>query len=169
MFRKKNKLKMMQAEKQQLERLKEQLLFIQKELNDISPRINIENTYVWEVNGICNFVNLHVHKIYGKTFGGLGPIREGYHSVLTDIFTNKVVYEKQSLDGICEKEFVKEDHTNNSYFAYFYPIYEIDHNLLAYVDKQVPLYILQSLYFDINHINMKAKVLRLIPGDNKKK
>ncbi|MBE6152082.1 MAG: hypothetical protein E7165_02055 [Firmicutes bacterium] len=170
MFKRKKELKQIQQEKEQLEQIKEQLIFIQQELNDNSPRIDIDNVYVWEAKGIYHFVNLHIHKIQGKTWNGLGPVRTGYHSILTDIFTDRIIHEKESLDLICEKEFVKsKNYKSSNYFAYFYPIYELNHNLLGYADKKVPLYILRQLYFDVNEINMKSKVLQIRPTDKPKK
>ena len=63
---------------------------------------------------------------------------------------------------LCEecKQYIRGNSLEDGYFAYFYPIHEVDRNLLAYINKQVPLYILQQLYYRLNRIDVNAKILK---------
>ena len=119
------------------------------------------------------FKNLIAHtKEYGYIFpsseiydglgnwGGLGKEVDGYHSTLTNIFTNEVIFEKNSMNKIESEELIRKDSLENSYFAHFFPIYAADRSILAYADKKVPMYVLQQLYYKLNNVNVNAQVLK---------
>ena len=55
---------------------------------------------------------------------------------------------------------MRENTLKDSYYAYFYPIYEADRNILAYTNRLVPLYVLQQLYYRLNKIYVDAKILK---------
>jgi len=160
MFGIKKRLKEIEEAKYQLEKEKNELLFIKNELNDSTPKIDVSNIYVWHDKGIYNIVRLNINEVHGRNLGGYGKMVNGYHSTLTDIFTNNIVYEKCSQDKISNKELVSERNLNQeSYYAYLFPIHDIDRDLLAYTDKKVPLYVLQQLYYRMNNVDVNSYVL----------
>lgn len=131
----------------QIEKEKQELLFIKSQLESIMPKVDISNVYVWDCGGVSSIVRLVVRNIHGKN--GFGTELDGYKSTLIDIFTNQVVYELNSVNLIKEKQYISKDN-----YAYFYKVHEIDHSLLAYADKKVPLYVLQELYFKLNNVDV---------------
>lgn len=156
----KKALRQIQEEREQLELEKQELLFIKEQLEDTSPKVDISNLYIWKDKGIYSIVRLDVSDCRGRAWGGVGKMVDGYQSTLTDIFTNKVIYEKTSVEKINNKEYISGNTLENSYYAYFYPIHCADRNLLAYTDKIVPLYVLQQLYYKLNNVDLNAKVLK---------
>lgn len=144
---------------QELEKEKQELLFIKQQLEEVTPKIDISDIYVWEENGIYNIVQLNIQKCHG--INPFGQEVDGYISTLIDVFSNKIVYEKSSTNTIKSKELIYDrKKVKDSYYAYFYPVYQADRNLLAYADKKVPLYVLQQLYYRLNHINIKSYGLK---------
>ena len=160
MFKNKKMLECIKEERLKLEKEKEELLFIKECLNNDSPKIDISDLYIWHDKGIYYIVRLDVTYIKGRTFGGVGKIAYGYDSILTDIFTNRIIYQKTATEKINNKQYIRGNSLEDGYFAYFYPIHEADRNLLAYTNKQVPLYILQQLYYRLNRIDVNAKILK---------
>lgn len=146
MFGNKKKLKQIKAEKQKLEELKAELLFIKKNLEDTTPKIDSSDLYVWRENGLSSIVKLTIKNFRGKN--GYGIEKDGYESTLTDIFTNKIIYTKRSIELITPVQLV------NGHYAYLTPIYRFDNNILAYSDKMVPMYVLQQLYYELNGVNI---------------
>ena len=67
---------------------------------------------------------------------------------------------KTSTEKINNKQYMRENTLKDSYYAYFYPIYEADRNILAYTNRLVPLYVLQQLYYRLNKIYVDAKILK---------
>lgn len=161
MFGKRKILKQIETEKQQLEAIKQELLFIKENLEDTTPKIDISDLYIWNENGLYSIVKLNVENFRGATWGGLGRERNGFKSTLVDIFTNQTIYIKQSLELINSKQWVNRGNSvEDGYYAYLTPIYKFDNNILAYADKKVPLYVLQQLYYKLNDVNINAYVLK---------
>ena len=163
MFGKKKQLKEIEDKLQRIEKEKEELLKIKEMLDDQSPKIDISDLYVWEDKKNYYIVNKKERPITGRCMGGKGPRCNGMESTLIDIFTNKVIYNKSSVNPIMNHELIKvtDDFVfgNQDYYARLYPIYEISKTLLAYPDKKVPLYVLQQFYYELNNIDItKIKV-----------
>lgn len=93
----------------------------------------------------------------------MGEYIEGYSSTLTDIFTNEVIYQKNSANMIERREKkINYKNPSDSYYAKFFPLFGADKNLLAYTDKKVPLYVIQQLYYRLNNVDVNAPVLKKI-------
>ena len=134
----------------EIEKEKEELIKIKELLDNQSPKIDISDIYVWEVDGISYIVKSCVKPIRMACMLSCGRMVNGFHSQLIDIFNNKIVYEKQSLNKIDYREFITEKQD----FALLTPINEADKSLLVYVDKMVPLYVLQQTYYKLNNIDV---------------
>ena len=146
---------------QKLEKLKEELLFITNNLETTTPKIDISNVYIWEENGLYSIVKLNIENIRGATWNGLGRVKDGYKSTLTDIFTNQIIYTKKSVNLISQEQWImSSDENTPGHFAYLFPIYKLEPDILAYADKQVPLYALQQLYYKLNNVNLNNKILK---------
>jgi len=152
-------MKALQEEKIKLEKEREELLFIKKGLDENQEKIDISDIYIWQVDNIFNIVKLDVKNIVGTS---LSKVVRGYHSTLTDIFSKKVIYEKKSMSYIERKELIMTEKTiyDENKYGYFYPVYEADKNLLAYVDKMVPKYVLQRLYYKLNNVDVNSILIR---------
>ena len=149
------KLEQIKQEKEELEKIKEIL-------EDTNPKIDISNVYVLEKKGIYYLVYKQVQPIVGRSLSGIGPLSKGYSSKLIDIFDNQIVYEKSSIRELEKKELLQEIPGDRStyYYIYIIPIIELEPNLLVYIDKKVPLYVLIQLYYKLNKVNVNAKVLK---------
>jgi len=149
-----------EKEKQLLLQEKEELLFIKNQLEDTTPKIDISNVYVFKEYGISRLVNLYREPISGENKDGQKI--DGYRSTLIDIFSGSIIYEKKSVDPIQREETIYHElYTigNPQYHCVTcHPICEAVPDLLAYPDKQVPLYILQQHYYRLN--NVKVSVLK---------
>lgn len=153
MFRNKKRL-------QEIEKEKQELLFIKQQLEDITPKVDISNIYVWQAKGIYNIVKLDIQRIRGiGAFTG-GKEVDGYESTLVDIFSNNVIYQKVSMEKIKRVEYIAGERREKGYEAILMPLHEIDKNILAYTDKKVPLYVLQQLYYKINNIDINTYTLK---------
>lgn len=150
MFSKKRLIEIKEKE-EYLEKLKSELLFIKQNLEDMTPKIDISDLYIWSENGLNSIVRLNVKKIHGRTIFG---DEDGYESTLVDIFSNKIIYTKSSVDLITSKQWVDKS-SKEGYYAYLTPLYKIDNNILVYADKKAPLYALQQLYYRLNNIDVK--------------
>ena len=148
---------MAKSNKQDINALKQELEFIKNQLEETSPKIDITNVYVFEKNGIYSFVRLQVEKIEGLWLNTFQV--EGYLSTLTDIFSNQIIFEKCARNHIDKKEIIIDNNQTISW-ASIKPIYEIEHNLLAYIDKKVPQYVLQQLYYKLNNIDLNCPILK---------
>ncbi|MBQ9072147.1 MAG: hypothetical protein IJY25_03210 [Bacilli bacterium] len=166
MFGKKKKIEEIEEKLQTIRHEKEELLKIKEMLDDVSPKIDISDIYVWQHNNISYIVRQYIKPIVGNCLGGAGPLRHGFESTLVDIFNNNVIYKKSSKGLIDKKQLMKkEDGTyleGSSQYAYFNHILDVDRSLLVYPDKKVPLYVLQQTYYklnniDITEIKMKSK------------
>lgn len=159
MFANKKKLKEIEEMKQELEREKQELLFIKEQLEDSMPKIDISNVYVWEDKGVYSIVKLDIQKIRGVNKFFMMEV-DGYGSTLIDVFSNNVIYQKDSMSKIRREENILGETIGEGYTAYLIPICEVDKNLLAYTDKKVPLYVLQQLYYKLNNVDVNAYTLK---------
>ena len=153
MFRNKKRL-------QEIEKEKQELLFIKQQLEDITPKVDISNIYVWKENRIYSIVKLDIQKIRGTCAFLGGKEVDGYESTLIDIFSNNVIYQKDSIEKIKREEYIPGKELGQGHDALVLPIHEVDKNILAYTDKKVPLYVLQQLYYKLNNIDINAYALK---------
>lgn len=116
--------------------------------------------YIWYEEDIYYIVKLEVEKMTGYVNRGLGPKVEGYESKLIDIFTKKTIYKKLSISLIDKEQIVLEENNYRKYhYGYLFTISEKARELLVYTDKQVPLYVLQRLYYKLNKVNLSSPLL----------
>lgn len=164
MFKRKKQILEVENKLQDIKRETEELLKIKAMLDDKSQKVDINNLYVWENKGIYYIVKMEVNSITGRCLSRKGPRRNGLESILIDIFTNKVIYQKCSISPIKSHELITiEDDIafgEKNYYARFYPICEIEKDLLIYVDKKVPLYVLQQLYYKLNDIDITKNKIK---------
>ena len=171
MFKNKKILKQIQEEKQlleekkrQLETEKQELLFIKEQLKDSSHKVDISNVYIWQDKDLCSIVRLDIQNIRGKTWGGIGVETDGYLCTLIDIFTNNIVYQRSATNKINRKQLISGETLYEGYYAYLYPLHEVDNNILAFTNKMVPLYVLQQLYYRLNNVDVNAHILKKTPN-----
>ena len=152
------KLDEIKKEKEALQKEREQLLKIQemmKNTNNIET-IDISNVYVWRKKNVYYLVNLKEEKAIEK--GNSEIEYHGYKATLTDIFSEKIVYEKFSSYKIEKMQEIVE--LGELYNTYLTPIYEFDRNLLVYADKKVPKHVLLQLYYNLNNIDLTEPTLK---------
>jgi len=149
-----------QLEREKLAEEKEQLLFIKEQLEDKSPKMDFSNIYVWEDKGLYSLVRMEVSDFVGRRRSGSGPECIGHKSILIDIFTGDVVYQKSSTEYINEYEYITNGIIKDSYYAKFYPVWRKDKSLLAYPDKKCPLYVLEQLYYKLNKVDVNSQILK---------
>lgn len=144
----KKRLKELEIKKQEIEKEKQELLKIKEMLEEETPKIDITNVYSAKINGIKYFVRSSTDQVtaYSPFFGKNVPAN---HLVLCDIFSDNIVYDKTSTDSIKK---LGED-------VSLQRIYHEDINLLAYIDYQVPTYVLQQLYYKLNGIDLSSQTL----------
>ena len=100
-------LEALETEKQLLLKEKEELLFIKNKLNDISPKIDISNVYVFREFGISYIVNLYIeHFDYQTRFN---KKIKGYKTTLINIFDNSIVHQKKSTYELFREENIFDD------------------------------------------------------------
>jgi len=160
MFRHKKRLKELEDARLELEKEKQELLFIKEQLDNTMSKMDISNVYVWYDNDVYSIVRLEVENIQGRACRGHGKRVNGYRSTLIDIFTNDVLYQKCSVDKIGSRELILNESLTDNHYAYLSPIYTVDRNILAYTDKMVPMYVLQQLYYKLNNVDVNAKILK---------
>ena len=71
----------------------------------------------------------------------------------------KVIYQRSATETIQRKEYISGKTLRDGYYAFLIPLHEVDNNLLAYTNKQIPIYILQQLYYKLNNVNVNALTL----------
>lgn len=135
------KLQMLEKEKQQLQRIKEML-------NNASLEIDINDLYVWTIDNTCYIVRETVTPCTIRKNIGVELINSGFKSTLIDIFTNEIIYCKESRDLIKREEVM---YTGNK--GTCVPIIE-KCALSNFPNKKVPLYILKHLYYKLNNIDI---------------
>ena len=166
MFENKKILKKIQSEKEELLILKEEiikekneLLRIKQIMEEKTPKIDINDVYDFYLDGIHTFVKQHVTNIEGTLLYG-GARTYGYEITLKNIFDNSTVYQASQTSKLNRKEYVGYYIRNSKEtIAYITPIHELDRNLLTYTDKQVPLYVLQQLYYQLNNVDINSPLL----------
>lgn len=152
------KLEQIIEEKEALKKEREQLAKIQeimKNTNNIET-IDISNVYVWRKKNIYYLVDLKEEKAIEK--GNSEMEYHGYKITLTDIFSEKIIYEKFSSYKIERMQEVVE--LGEVFNTYLTPICEREHDLLVYADKKVPKYILLQLYYNLNNIDLTEPTLK---------
>jgi len=157
-----NKLNEIKTQKEMLQKEKESLLKIKEMMENTNnyDYIDITNVYVLYKDGIYSFVELKEEEIVVVSFPDTRMPK--YKSTLIDIFTNQQVYQKISELKIEPYENVFEGNRIVDTFS-IRPIYKKYHDLLIYVDKKVPRYILQYLYYELNGIDItKPKMQKYI-------
>lgn len=161
--RRKEQLHELNEQRQLLEQEKNELLKLKEIMEGNYPKIDITYVYVFEEQNINYLVMYRADKIKGRLLNGKGPIADGYDSKLIDIFTNKVIYHKCSKNLITRTEKVFEDSEYKKFhYANLIPICEKEPNLLAYIDKQVPLYVLQRVYYKLNNVELSSPIFKNI-------
>lgn len=159
MFKSKKKLKKIEEERKKINEEKEELLKLKEFMSNSYPNIDISYVYVCKENDMYHIGKLYEKKIRGRLYNGKGPIADGYETTLVDVFNRKVIFSKCQRDRIERKICIFEDDTLKKYhYVYLTPICEIEPNLLAFLDKKVPLYVLQNLYYKLNNINLNSKI-----------
>ena len=147
--------------RKQLEKIKEEIIKEKKELEEIkkiledkSEKIDISNTYVFTYGGLSYLVN----------------IENNYpHYVATDIFSKNIIFEFTTYEMINNQKTVVDMEINKYYnekdrYANITPILELDNNLIKYVDKMVPSYVLQQLLYKLNNLSVHKSNKRKIFG-----
>ena len=160
-----NILKKRKSTKALLEELrneKNQLLRLKEILEEQSPKIDISDVYIFSHNGINSIVTLKIKMVSNYN----NDIRKTQmlESTLTDIFSNTIVYKKISPKPIEKTEYIGREEVNGfgmykSIEATLAPICEVEHCLLAYTDKKVPLYVLQQIFYNLNDVDLDDPVL----------
>ena len=159
MLKYKKILQQIQEERRKLSEEKEELLRLKEIMTSSYPKIDISYVYICEENGIYYIGKLYEEKIRGRLYGGKGPMSEGYEATFVDIFNKNIIFKKSSRKKISRKVCIFEDDTlRNYHYIHLTPIYEKEPNLLAYLYKQVPTYILQNLYYKLNNININSDI-----------
>lgn len=158
MFKNNKLLQQLEKEKEEIIKEKNELLRIKQIMEENTPKININEVYDFYLDGYHTFVKQEVINITGKTLGG-APTK-GYQITLRNIFDNTIVYEASQKSKLNRKEYIEFYIRNsNDKYAYIIPIHELDKNLLAYTDKQVPQYVLQQLYYRLNNVDINSPLL----------
>lgn len=162
MLKNKKILEEIKEERRKLTEEKDELIKLKEIMSNSHPKVDITYLYVCEEKGIYYIGKLYEEKIRGKLYGGKGPMSDGYEATFVDIFTQKVIFKKSSKERITRKVCIFEDDTlRNYHYIHLTPICEIEPNLLAYLDKKVPLYILQFLYYKLNNIDLNSWVFNI--------
>jgi len=159
MFNKK-RLQEIENAKKELEYQKQELQFIKDQLEDTSPKVDITGVNIVKKNGIKYLAHAFSEPCTGRN--GLGVAVKGYESTLVDIFSNQVIHKKTSIYPLQRKEevFIDTGNYKESYVITCTPICEVVPELLAYPNKQVPEYVLQQVYYRLNNVNVKSKILQ---------
>ena len=159
MFKNKKILEEIKEERRKLSEEKEEILKLKEIMTSSYPKIDISYVYLCEEKGIYYIGKLYEKKIKGRLYGGKGPLSDGYEATFVDIFNKNIIFKKGSRDKIGRKVCIFEDDTlRNYHYVHLTPICEIEPNILAYLDKQVPLYVLQNLYYKLNNIDINSKI-----------
>lgn len=152
------KLEQIIEEKEALQKEREQLLKIQemmKNTNNIET-IDISNVYVWRKNNVYYLFELKEEKTTQK---GVSNVEINVYKItLTDIFSEKIIYENFSSYKIERMQEVVE--LGEVFNTYLTPICEREHDLLIYADKKVPKYVLLQLYYNLNGIDLTSTAFK---------
>ena len=148
--------------KQELISEREKLEQIKSILEDKSPKLNINDVYVFEYGDIRQIVKKVVRLTNG--FDCSGRFVSVFDTKFIDI-GNNIIYKDCSTEKVKNgKIFIS---TYSDYFdgknhdAYITPILEVFPELLLYPDKLVPKYVLEKLTYDLNNVDCKKKIKKL--------
>lgn len=135
-----------------IEKAKQELELLKALLEDKSEKIDISNIYVFNKKDRYYIVRKeeNSYRIQDDVWGGYTT---RYDSQLEDIFTNKVIFERRRNKTPLYNKFRLEDEdTGKKITATLEHVTEIDRDLLAFIDNQAPLIVLQQLYYNLNSI-----------------
>ena len=149
--------------KSKLQKEKQELLRLKRIMENNYPKIDITNVYVFKEYDINHIVKADIKRI----------LKNFYELEMTDILSGEVVFRKCSKDPnrlIKRKVQVYDDKLcHKSHFAYIYPIQAKERDLLAFTDNEVPLYVLQKLYYKLNKVNIQNPILAIPKSKDSKK
>lgn len=136
---------------EQIQKEKKELELIKALLTDNSPKIDISNIYTFQMKGIYYIVEKNKTPQYipvnsKKVFR--------YQITLKDIFTNKILYDKIHSTRVEDNTIQLFSPHVGYYTTHIHPITSFDKSLLVFADKQVPLCILQQMYYKLNNIDI---------------
>ena len=143
----KSKLKI---KRKQLEKIKTEIIKEKKELEaikmfleDKSEKIDISNVYVFTYGGISYICELESN--YKLSC---------YCNVFKDVFSKEKLFKVFSTNRLQNKVLMinSEYYNGKDKYAYVKPILDENHDLLKYVDRQVPSYVLQQYLYKLNNI-----------------
>jgi len=144
------KLKKRQKEleiiKKEIIKAKNELEAIKQLLEEKCEKIDISNTYIFTYGGLSYLVNLETI--------------DSVHYNLRDIFNNQIIFNIISRGGNERKIYMRSNQNFNGQdeYADIYPILEDNPDLLIYVDRQVPEYVLQQYLYKLNNIDITNHV-----------
>ena len=138
----KKRQKELEIMKKEIIKAKNELEAIKQLLEDKSKKIDISNTYIFTYGGLSYLVNLETI--------------DSVHYNLRDIFNNQIIFNIISRGGNERQIYMRSNQNFNGQdeYADIYPILEDNPDLLIYVDRQVPEYVLQQYLYKLNNINI---------------
>ena len=80
-----------------------QSLFLKSQKDDLETKIDISNVYVFENKEIYYLTKLFIRNIIGHYYGGKDVLVYEYESTLINIFTNEIIFQKNSINPIYTK------------------------------------------------------------------
>lgn len=143
------KLKKRQKEleiiKKEIIKAKNELEAIKQLLEEKCEKIDISNIYVFSYGGISYLV--YINKV------------DSVYNEVIDIFNNQIIfhYFKHDIEGRqrINMEY-KERFNGKDTYATLVPIIENNPDLLIYVDRQVPSYVLQKYLYKLNNLDIRS-------------
>ena len=144
------KLKKRQKEleiiKKEIIKAKNELEAIKQLLEEKCEKIDISNTYIFTYGSLSYLVNLETI--------------DSVHYNLRDIFNNQIIFNIISRGGNERQIYMRSNQNFNGQdeYADIYPILEDNPDLLIYVDRQVPAYVLQQYLYKLNNIDITNHV-----------
>ncbi|MBR1413208.1 MAG: hypothetical protein IJ574_00875 [Bacilli bacterium] len=155
-------LKKIQEEKEELRKL-------YNFLENNYPKTDISNVYVMKSNNnnILSIVKIEIipikeKKVFEKIVG--------YKALVKNVFTGKYIgrlfldIEYPIYDQIIKGDINYHLREENDYnidvdmHVQFSPILEVAPELLAYVNNEVPIYVLQKIYYELNNIDINDEI-----------
>ncbi len=141
------KLKKRQKEleiiKNEIIKAKNELEAIKQLLEEKCEKIDISNIYVFSYGGI--FYLVYINKV------------DSIYNEVIDIFNNQILFNYFRHD-IERRQRINmeynERYNGEDTYATLVPILEDNPDLLIYVDRQVPEYVLQQYLYKLNNINI---------------
>ena len=138
----KKRQKKLEIIKKEIIKAKNELEAIKQLLEEKCEKIDISNTYIFTYGGLSYLVNFETI--------------DSVHYNLRDIFNNQIIFNIISRGGNERQIYMRSNQNFNGQdeYADIYPILEDNPDLLIYVDRQVPEYVLQQYLYKLNNINI---------------